>query len=95
MIDTILKAARAEADSLSTEIKKVKPEITSRSKTRKEAEAHNIVMQAILGTKEGVAKGLATKLGHNNVTDSVLLTPANAHYKCVDDLSHQLEGQPM
>ena len=94
MIDTILKAARAEADSLSTETKNVKPEITLRSKAREEAEAHNIAMQAILRTKEGVAKGLATKLGHN-VTGGVLLTTDNAHYKCVDDLSHQLEGQPM
>jgi len=41
-------------------------------------------MQAILGTKEGVAKGLTTKLGHN-VIDGALLTADIAHYKSVDD----------
>ena len=89
-IETILKASRDEADSRSTETNKVEPEITLRNEAREEAEAHNIAMQAILGVKEGVAEGLATKLGRN-VTDGVLLTADSAHYKSVDDYElHEL-----
>ena len=84
-VDNMLKPSRNEVKRLSTNNNKIESEIASRQDAGEEVDHRNIVVQAILGAKEGGSyQRFTIKLG-KNITDCVLLTANGPQYKLIDD----------
>lgn len=74
----VAKTARKAASDTSIDV----PDKMTISQARAEADDLNVANQAVIGAKEGFAKGLTNKFG-NNITDLVLMD-ANGAPKSVD-----------
>ena len=85
---TILAKSAAEAAeeqaASSTPETAITAEITTRADAVDAADRANILIQAVIGAKEGATNAIVAKIG-SGITDAVLLTSDGVHHKSVDE----------
>ena len=85
---TILAKSAAEAGeeqaASSTPETAITAKITTRADAVDAADRANILIQAVIGAKEGATNAIVAKVG-SGITDAVLLTSDGVHHKSVDE----------
>jgi hypothetical protein len=82
--ESVLKQYADKAAAASTATQTVAPLITEHGPAQDEADRNNSFYQSVLGTKEGVAMGIAKQVG-SHITDPVLRKAGSSDMKQIDD----------
>ncbi len=74
----MIKAAKTERTS------SILPTITSQMEAQEEAGRLNVIIQLVIGAKEGILEAI-TKLVGSNITDAILRTADGSNHKSFDN----------